>query len=157
MLIEAVMCLALNAYWEARNQSQKGMIGVSQVVMNRVESEYFPNEVCEVVKQGPTRPSWKDKNKMIPVRNRCQFSWYCDGKSDKIPTIDKEKWEEAKLIAYGVYTNRVDNLVGESLWYHADYVRPAWAKQKKRVAKIDNHYFYEWKYRMYNKYNSSCD
>ena len=50
MLIEAVMCLALNAYWEARNQSQKGMIGVSQVVMNRVESEYFPNEVCEVVK-----------------------------------------------------------------------------------------------------------
>ena len=123
------------------------MIGVSQVVMNRVESEYFPNEVCEVVKQGPTRPSWKDKNKMIPVRNRCQFSWYCDGKSDKIPTIDKEKWEEAKLIAYGVYTDRVDNLVGESLWYHADYVRPAWAKQKKKVAKIDNHYFYEWKYK----------
>ena len=147
MLIEAVMCLALNAYWEARNQSQKGMIGVSQVVMNRVESDYFPNDVCEVVKQGPHRPSWQDKNKMIPVKNRCQFSWYCDGKSDEIPEIDAEKWEEAKLIAYGVYTNRVDNLVGESLWYHADYVRPAWAKQKKRVAKIDNHYFYEWKYK----------
>jgi len=147
MIIEAVMCLALNAYWEARNQSQKGMIGVSQVVMNRVESDYFPNNVCEVVKQGPHRPSWQDKNKMIPVKNRCQFSWYCDGKSDEIPEIDQEKWEEAKLIAYGVYTNRVDNLVGESLWYHADYVRPAWAKQKKRVTKIDNHYFYEWKYK----------
>ncbi len=147
MIAEAIMCLALNAYWEARNQSHKGMIGVSQVVMNRVESEYFPNTVCEVVKQGPTRQSWKDPEVRIPVKNRCQFSWYCDGKSDEVPKIDEEVWEEAKLIAFGVYNNRIDPLVGNSLWYHADYIRPAWAKQKKRVAKIDNHYFYEWKYK----------
>ena len=63
MIIEAVMCLALNAYWEARNQSQKGMIGVSQVVMNRVESDYFPNNVCEVVKQGHTDRRGKIKIK----------------------------------------------------------------------------------------------
>ena len=147
MIAEAILCLALNAYWEARNQSHMGMIGVSQVVMNRVESEHFPNTVCEVVKQGPTKPSWKNPEERIPVKNRCQFSWYCDGKSDEVPEIDKEIWEEAKLIAYGVYHNRIENKVGDSMWYHADYIRPAWAKQKKRITKIDNHYFYAWKYK----------
>ena len=145
MLIEAVMCLAMNAYWEARNQTQTGMIGVSQVVMNRVESDHFPNDICSVVKQGPHRPSWNDPEKMIPVKHRCQFSWYCDGKKDDIPAKDEEAWEEAVLVAFGVYTNRVDNLVGDSLWYHANYVRPAWAKQKKRMVRIDDHIFYSWK------------
>ena len=116
-------------------------MAVALVTLNRVKDERFPDTVCGVVKQTKYYPSGR-----IDLHS-CQFSWYCDGKSDEIPKIDAEKWEEAKLIAYGVYTNRVDNLVGESLWYHADYVRPAWAKQKKRVAKIDNHYFYEWKYK----------
>ena len=116
MIAEALFCLALNAYWEARNQDMEGMIAVSQVVMNRVESEYYPDDVCEVVFQGPTRPSWKDPSIDIPVRHRCQFSWYCDGKSDNIPTKDSEAWNSARLAAYGVYTERVNNLVGDSLW-----------------------------------------
>ena len=70
----ALMCLALNAYWEARNQSYEGMIAVNQVVMNRVASDIYPNDICKVVFQGPTRASWKDPNKEYPVKNRCQFS-----------------------------------------------------------------------------------
>ena len=69
----ALMCLALNAYWEARNQSYEGMIAVNQVVMNRVESDLYPNRICKVVFQGPTRASWKDPKKEYPVKNRCQF------------------------------------------------------------------------------------
>ena len=145
MLAEALFCLALNAYWEARNQDMEGMIAVSQVVVNRVESEYYPDDICDVVYQGPTRPSWKNKNVEYPVRHRCQFSWYCDGKSDNIPDGDEEAWEMARLAAFGVYFNKVENKVGDALWYHADYVTPGWADHKQETARIGNHIFYEWK------------
>ena len=49
MIAEALVCLALNVYFEARNQPLTGQIAVTQVVMNRVESEYYPDDVCEVV------------------------------------------------------------------------------------------------------------
>ena len=83
MLLEtAFICLALNTYHEAKNQSLVGQIATAQVVMNRVEDNRFPNTICEVVKQGPTRPSWEDPKKEYPIKHRCQFSWYCDGKDD---------------------------------------------------------------------------
>ena len=46
---ESVVCLAKNAYFEARNQSVLSQIAVSQVVMNRVQSPDYPNTVCGVV------------------------------------------------------------------------------------------------------------
>ena len=53
MLLEtAFICLALNTYHEAKNQSLVGQIATAQVVMNRVEDNRFPNTICEVVKQG---------------------------------------------------------------------------------------------------------
>jgi len=141
MIAEAIVCLALNAYHEARDQDIRGMIAVSQVVMNRVESRHFPDKVCDVVYQGHHRKSWADPNKRIPIKNRCQFSWYCDGKSDE--PIDKMAWETSLLIASGVLNNSVDNLVGDSLWYHADYVEPDWASEKREYVVIGNHIFYE--------------
>lgn len=143
MFIEAVFCLALNAYWEARNQDINGMVAVSQVVMNRVESEYFPDEVCEVVFQGPTRPSWKDPDIEIPVKHRCQFSWYCDGKKDT--PYEKEAWNTAKMVAFSVYHDQLGNIVGDSLWYHAYYVTPDWASEKQMNAIVGDHIFYGWK------------
>ena len=94
MITEALMCLALNVYHEAKNQSLIGQIAVAQVVMNRVKDERYPNTVCEVVEQGPTY-SWKPD---YPVRNRCQFSWYCDGKSDK--PKEEFAWEQAITVAH---------------------------------------------------------
>ena len=83
---EHVQCLAMNMYHEARDQGTAGKLAVSAVVMNRVNDERFPNSVCEVVLQAQTRPSWRDGTP-IPIRNRCQFSWYCDGKSDEIKDV----------------------------------------------------------------------
>ena len=86
MLLEtAFICLALNTYHEAKNQSLVGQIATAQVVMNRVEDNRFPNTICEVVifdgsKNIVLRPSWEDPKKEYPIRHRCQFSWYCDGK-----------------------------------------------------------------------------
>ena len=76
-------CLADNMYFEARNQGTAGIIAVSNVVLNRVKSEMYPNTICEVVRQGPHRESWRKNGVYHPVRHRCQFSWYCDGKPDK--------------------------------------------------------------------------
>ena len=138
------MCLALNTYHEAKNQSMIGQVATAQVVMNRVADSRFPNTVCEVVKQGPTRPSWEDPNKEYPIRNRCQFSWYCDGKSDE-PRRDSKEWRRAQDYARIVLSGRIVLDVTEgATHYHATYVRPAWAKTKTRTTRIESHIFYRW-------------
>mgnify|MGYP005665468039 FL=1 len=144
MLLEtAFICLALNTYHEAKNQSMIGQIATAQVVMNRVADDRYPNTVCEVVKQGPHRPSWENPEKEYPVKHRCQFSWYCDGKSD-IPKNEKA-WKKAQDYAYLVLYNRINLDVTEgATHYHATYVRPAWAKTKTRTTKIEKHIFYRW-------------
>ena len=78
MIAEALMCMALNIYHEARNQSMVGQVAVAEVVMNRVEDSRFPDTICEVVKQAVTY-----KNTDKPVLHKCQFSWYCDGQKDE--------------------------------------------------------------------------
>jgi N-acetylmuramoyl-L-alanine amidase len=138
MFAEAIVCLALNVYHEARDQPFIGQVAVAQVVMNRVKDDRYPDNVCDVVEQGPTY-SWTEN---FPVRNRCQFSWYCDGKSD-VPK-DKEAWEKARLIAHGVYNGNLDDFVEGSTHYHAVYVRPEWAETKTPVVQIQDHVFYRW-------------
>jgi spore germination cell wall hydrolase CwlJ-like protein len=138
MFAEAIVCLALNVYHEARDQPFIGQVAVAQVVMNRVRDDRYPDNVCDVVEQGPTY-SWTEN---FPVRNRCQFSWYCDGKSD-VPK-DKEAWERARLIAQGVYNGNLDDFVEGSTHYHAVYVMPEWAETKTPVVQIQDHVFYRW-------------
>ena len=43
-MLEALTCLALNIYYEARNQSVEAQIAVSQVVINRVRDDRFPDQ-----------------------------------------------------------------------------------------------------------------
>ena len=73
-----------------------GWIRHEAVVLNRVNDDRFPNTICEVVKQGPTRKSWKDPTVKIPIKHRCQFSWFCDGKSDN----PKDKTTYGKFLKY---------------------------------------------------------
>ena len=133
------MCLALNTYHEAKNQSMIGQIATAQVVMNRVADSRYPNTVCGVVKQGP-----KYKGSDIPVRHKCQFSWHCDGKSDE-PKRDSKEWFKAQDYARIVLSGRIALDVTEgATHYHATYVRPAWAKTKTRTTRIERHIFYRW-------------
>ena len=141
---DEMKCIADNVYWEARNQPTKGMIGVALVTRNRVNDNRFPHSYCEVVMEGPTRPSWKDVNVDIPLRHRCQFSWYCDGKSDNIPTVDLDIYEFARSIAFKIYHGEFSDFTSGSTHYHADYVTPAWAKSKTKKITIDEHIFYKW-------------
>ena len=140
-----VNCLADNIYWEARNQPTKGMIAVALVTHNRVMDNRYPDTYCAVVEQGPTRPSWKDSSKHYPIRNRCQFSWFCDGKSDEIPEFDLDVYELAMIIAFKVmHGQTMEDFTNGATHYHATYVSPEWAESKTKTIQIKDHIFYRW-------------
>jgi N-acetylmuramoyl-L-alanine amidase len=130
-------CLAQNVYYEARSSNRADRIAVADVVLNRVKDTRYPDTICEVVKQGLKHPNGQMK------RDQCQFSWYCDGKSDW-PT-DMDAWVDAQQIAYMmiVYSDG-RGLTEGSTHYHATYVKPAWAKQKQLVGRIGKHIYYRW-------------
>jgi spore germination cell wall hydrolase CwlJ-like protein len=140
---KSIECMAMNIYHEARNEIEAGRRAVGFVTMNRVKSDLFPNTVCEVVYQARlSRWHLENSGKNVPLKNQCQFSWYCDGKSDKI--YEPAKYEDARELAYQIimgYNTMVDITDG-ALWYHADYVNPYWAKDYHRIGKIDTHIFY---------------
>ena len=145
--------LALNMYHEARNQGTAGLFAVSAVVLNRVNDSRFPNSVCEVIEQGPIRESWKTRQhkdllaserKYYPIKNKCQFSWYCDGKSD-IP-FNKKKYQELLDLSKAIMYNEISfvDITDGALFYHADYVTPEWAETKQKTVEIQDHIFYRW-------------
>lgn len=143
---DAIECLTQNIYFESRSQSLAGQLAVGLVTRNRVLDTRFPNTFCGVVYQGPTRESWKKNGTWYPIKNRCQFSWYCDGKSDKI--TDETAYKQAHRVATYIISRRDSfDITDGATFYHAYYVKPSWAKTKTRVAKIEDHIFYTWKTR----------
>ena len=134
-------CLARNIYWEARSESFEGMVAVAQVTLNRVAHKSFPDDICDVVYQGPTKASWKDKSVYYPVKHRCQFSWYCDGKPDDIATVNMSIFDQCYEVAKKVLIDKFRlPRVNNAIFYHADYVDPGW--RKPRLTKIGRHIFY---------------
>ena len=132
-------CLAQNIYFESANQSFAGQIAVSHVVINRVKSDLFPNSICEVIYQTKLKENWLGN--MVPIRNQCQFSWYCDGKSDD--PVDSVTWLNSIKVAGMVLSGEYPDITEGALWYHADFVKPYWANQLNLVTTIDNHLFYK--------------
>jgi len=126
MVEAALICLALNIYHEARSENMTGKYAVAHVVMNRVASSKFPDTVCAVVKQSNARG--------------CQFSWWCDGKSDT--PYNKDEWAMAQLIAEDVITGVSDDITHGAEFYHADYVSPYWAGLFTETVTIGSHIFY---------------
>jgi spore germination cell wall hydrolase CwlJ-like protein len=136
IMLSAVMCLALNLYFEARDQPVVGQLAVGFSTMNRVADERYPDTVCGVVKQAKYN-SWDSDH---PIRHRCQYSWFCDGLSD-LPTDDKAMLE-ATILAANIFYGRVTDISAGSTHYHATYVQPYWADHMTVVFTIDDHIFY---------------
>ena len=151
MILEtAFMCMALNIYHEAKNQPFEGQIAVAQVVLNRVKDKRYPNNICEVVEQGPVYESWKTRNDDTqdavywPVKNRCQFSWYCDGKKDE-PNYNSKSWSKALNYAVIVLGGDITlDVTSGATHYHATYVEPNWAGSLQLIGTIGKHVFYRW-------------
>ena len=126
---DPVSCLAMNIYFEARNEPYEGKVAVSHVVLNRVASPRFPSSVCGVIREGGQKK-----------KHACQFSWYCDGLED-IPK-NQRAWKESVAIAKKVHDGKTKDPSRGAMWYHADYVSPDWRNDYPRLAKIGTHIFY---------------
>jgi spore germination cell wall hydrolase CwlJ-like protein len=132
---DQIICLAKNIYFEARGSSFADQVAVADVVMNRVEHDSYPNTICEVIYQGR-----QDSNGNM-IRHQCQFSWYCDGKSDK--TSNNDAWWGAVDIASDMYFNGSwRGLTEGATHYHANYVTPAWRHSLTLTGRIGEHIFY---------------
>lgn len=131
-------CLVLNTYHEARGESEAGQIAVMQVVLNRLHSNKFPDSICDIVTQGPTRVNYKGKT--IPIQNKCQFKWFCDGRKDD--AIDTKKYFQIQRLAIEVIKNNVIDITNESMYYHTTQSTPYWAHVFMKTVRIDNHIFY---------------
>ena len=81
-------CLAEGIYFEARGEPESGQAAVAQVILNRVRNPAYPKTICGVVYQNQ---NW---------RHRCQFSFACDGRSERI--AEQRQWETAKRVARDV-------------------------------------------------------
>ncbi|MBV6658122.1 MAG: cell wall hydrolase [Devosiaceae bacterium] len=126
-------CLAEGIYFEARGEPRRGQVAVAQVIMNRVNHDEFPDTICGVVYQNQ---HW---------RNRCQFSFACDGIPERV--TEQRAWEESESVARQVLEGRdlIDTITG-STHYHATYVRPRWAPRMIRLDRVGLHIFYKGRY-----------
>jgi spore germination cell wall hydrolase CwlJ-like protein len=126
---KAEKCLANAVYFEARGESVRGQIAVAQVVMNRVFSPFYPNDVCEVVYQNANR------------HNNCQFTFACDGIPDIV--TEPDAYARAQRIARDMLDGKLwMPEVAKATHYHAYWVHPDWINEMKKIYKIGVHTFY---------------
>ncbi len=123
-------CLSEALYFEARGEDLWGQMAVAEVILNRVDSPRFPDNVCAVVRDGTGR------------RNRCQFSYYCDGKVEAI--TEPKAYERIKKIAAMMMEGRARVLTGGAEFYHTDAVTPSWMNAMVQTAVIGDHIFYRY-------------
>lgn len=143
LTLESIECMALNIYHESRNQTLGGRLAVGYVTLNRVNNDKYPDTICGVVKQAKmNRWYLENHNKKVPSRNKCQFSWYCDGKSDQ--PLESNAWEEAYLLAIHVINmyDVISDPTKGSIMYHSTKVNPYWTDAYKYQVTIDDHIFY---------------
>lgn len=120
-------CLALSMYFEARSEGEEGMLAVGAVVLNRVASEHFPGSVCGVVRQGGETPP-------------CQFSWWCDGRSDA--PRDAELWRLAQRLAAKLLTDPPEDPTRGALFFHSADIAVPWRRARTRTVQISKHIYY---------------
>jgi N-acetylmuramoyl-L-alanine amidase len=131
---DQIHALAMNMYHEARGEGPDAMQLVGEVTLNRVENKHFPKNVCDVVYQA------RLDSKGNPRRYKCQFSWFCDGRSDK--AYDVKSWKLAESIAAGL-VNKTISLIGiDATHYHTTSVNPSWSKHYTKIGLYGDHIFY---------------
>ena len=127
MIMTAATCLALNIFFEARQEPLTGQIAVAEVTLNRVADKRYPNTVCDVV--------W-EKN---------QFSWTHDGVHDdptRMSYLDREAWRGIEELADSILDGTTTLLGLSSTHYHSVDVSPFWAPHYDRDGQAGNHVFY---------------
>ena len=128
MMETALMCMALNIFFEARSEPIQGQIAVAEVTLNRVASDDYPNTICEVVLQQNSQG--------------CQFSWWCDGKSDS-PKEHNSFQTSKSLARLMIDDGQYISVVGkDATHYHTDDIKPYWSDDMVKVEQVGKHIFY---------------
>lgn len=115
-------CLATAIYYESRGEPDLGKKSVGHVIMNRVESGKYPDDVCGVILQHRQFSFVKRKNLLTPPKN--------------------EVYNNIRDLAENIYHNHetLKDPTGNALYFHSNKVNPKWKKTAK--TKIGNHIFY---------------
>ena len=129
MIETALMCLALNIYFEARSEPIEGQIAIAEVTLNRVASTNYPNDVCSVVLQDN--------------KDGCQFSWWCDGKSDQPREHNSLRTSKALAELMLKEGHHITVIGNEATHYHSNDVHPYWANNLHKIRRIGKHIFYK--------------
>ncbi len=127
-LDEAITCLARTIYWEAKGEEAASMEAIANVVMNRLGQKGFPDTICAVVKQGSEQGA-------------CQFSWWCDGRSDDV--VNDKTYEIAKEIARQALNRQLADRTGGALYFHLRNVTAGWSAEYIKTVEVGNHIFYK--------------
>ncbi|MFK3815341.1 cell wall hydrolase [Pseudomonas sp. NPDC089407] len=127
-LDDSLTCLARTLYWEAKGADAEDMSAVASVVLNRLGHDGFPDTICGVVKQGVESKA-------------CQFSWWCDGRSDQVE--EAQRYDVAKEIARKALNQQLKDPTGGALYFHDRNVHPSWAKAYRRTAQTTHFLFYK--------------
>lgn len=122
-------CLAQAVYFEGRGESKAGQQAIAHVVLNRLRDDRYPSTICGVVYQNKDQP------------HRCQFSFACDGRSDK--PHDKWAWRQSLKVALEALTGASKDTTRDSTHFHARSVEPEWAMTLKPTVKVGQHVFYQ--------------
>ena len=113
-----IECLSRVAYHEAKGESDRGMIAVMQVTMNRVKSEKFANTICGVV-YSPNQYSWSKYNP---------------------PIKEPKQYERAKRLAYEVVNGKHHDISGKALYFNSLHKQP---RGTVCTVRIGGHSFYK--------------
>lgn len=124
-------CLTSAIYYEAASESDDGMRGVAQVILNRTRHPSFPNTVCGVVFQGSERAGV------------CQFTFSCDGAMARAPSAPN--WLRASRIASAALGGYVFAGVGLATHYHTTAIWPRWGKSLVMTNIVGAHIFHRWR------------
>lgn len=122
------MCLAQAVYFEGRGEPLVGQVAIAEVVLNRIVDRRYPDTACKVVFQNQDMP------------NRCQFSFACDGLSDR--PKETSSWETALKVVALVMNGERSGIAKRATHYHALYVSPKWSAHLSKLGQVGSHIFY---------------
>lgn len=121
-------CLTEAIYFEAGTKGSDGRAAVGHTILNRVESDDFPNSICEVIMQGE-----EDET--------CQFSYRCDGLPETVRY--PSKFRNAKNAAKAIISGRVEDPTDGALFFHSARIPPGWFATRTRLGQFGGNIFYK--------------
>ncbi|WP_066635842.1 cell wall hydrolase [Desulfolucanica intricata] len=117
---EDLMLLAKIIYAEARGESLAGKIAVGAVILNRLDSPYFPHTIREII--------WQKNDQVY------QFSPVADGSINLEP--DEQAIQAAKYALMGQ-----DPTNGALFFYNPQKTNDQWIRTLPVLTRIGNHIF----------------